>query len=44
MLHCYLSGRSSTYTRAILNMDEETGVSIMKIEPKLDSNILIQSN
>lgn len=30
--------------RAILNMDKETGVSIMKIEPKLDSGpILIQS-
>lgn len=30
--------------RAIMNMDEETGVSIMKIKPKLDSGpILIQS-
>ena len=36
--------RSRPIQRAIMNMDQETGISIMKIVPKLDSGpVLLQS-
>ena len=43
MLHSYLNGEVRTIQRSLIEMDKETGISIMKIVQKLDAGpFLIQ--
>ena len=39
MLPYYLNGGAAPIQRSLMNLENETGVSIMKIVPKLDAGL-----